>query len=67
LRLRIASTMGLSSPAPWFAASEQCCPLAVTALDAVRSTVAAFRARVGAKLQRPMAWVRRDELDVHRP
>jgi hypothetical protein len=67
LRLRIASTMALSSPPACSAASEQYCPSAVTALDAVRLTGAALGARAGAKLQRPVACVRRDERDVHRP
>ena len=42
-------------------------PLAVTAVHAVRLNVAALAAHVGAKLQRAVAWVRRHELELHRP
>ena len=66
LRRRTASTMHLLSLAH-SAASELDCPSAVTARYAVRSTMAALGARVGAKLGRNVARVRRDKLDHHRP
>ena len=40
---------------------------AVAAVHAVRLTVTARGARVGAKLQRAVAWVRLHELERHRP
>jgi hypothetical protein len=40
---------------------------AAAAVHAVRLTVAARGARVGAKLQRAVAWVRLHELEHHRP
>lgn len=42
-------------------------PSAVAAVHAVRLTVAALAAHIGAKLQRAVAWVRRHELELHRP
>jgi hypothetical protein len=41
-------------------------PSAVTAIYAVRSTMTALGAHVGAKLQRAVAWVRLHKLDDHR-
>jgi hypothetical protein len=42
-------------------------PSAVAGGDAVGLTVAALAAHIGAKLQRAVAWVRRHELELHRP
>ena len=67
LRPRIASTLHPASPEVCSAASEPHCPSAAPAPNAVRSTMAALGARVSAKLQRGVAWVRRHERDDHRP
>jgi len=66
LRPRIASTMRPFAPAAYAAAAEQHCPLAVTALDAVRLPMAALGAHVGAELQRAIVCVRHMP-DYHRP